>query len=241
VLDAIGYGDRPPVPPLNLVGDFGGGGMLLAFGIACALIEASVSGTGQVVDASVLDGTLLLATMIQQMRAGGTWVDRRMSNLLDGGSPSYAVYETADGRHMALGALEDKFFGEFAELIGLDPAAVGQRHDPAQWPELRTAIASSFRTRSCQEWCDLFESTDACVTPVLAFDEVGGHPHNAERRVVVQVDGFGQPAPAPRFSRTPGSVRSTAPPSGRDTVEVLREWGVADALVDGWRANAAIS
>ncbi|MHB1712995.1 MAG: CaiB/BaiF CoA transferase family protein [Acidimicrobiales bacterium] len=240
VLAAIGHHDRPPVPPLNLLGDFGGGGMLLAFGVVCALLEASVSGTGQVVDASVLDGTILLSTMIQQMRAAHTWLDRREANLLDGGSPSYGVYETADGGYMAVGALEDKFFAEFSDLIGLDASAVQRRHDRAQWPELRRSIASIFSGKSRQQWCDVFEGSDACVTPVLTFDEAGRHPHNSERHAFAAVDSFEQPSPSPRFSRTPGSIRGGAPTAGGDTDDVLTEWGVATSLAAAWRENGAI-
>lgn len=240
-LNAIGYDDRPPVPPLNLLGDFGGGGMLLAFGVVCALLEAKGSGMGQVVDASVLDGTILLSTMIQQMRAADTWVDRRGSNLLDGASPSYGVYETADGGYMAVGALEDKFFAEFAELIGLEASAVQRRHDRVQWPELRTTMTSLFLSKSRQHWCDVFEGSDACVTPVVTFEEAGHHPHNSGRHAFVAVDGFEQPSPAPRFSRTSGSIRGGAPTTGRDTDDILKEWGVATPQADIWRANGAVN
>jgi alpha-methylacyl-CoA racemase len=240
VLVAIGEQERAPVPPLNLLGDFGAGGILLAFGVACALLEASRSGQGQVIDAAILDGTILLSTMIQQMRAAGMWTDQRGSNLLDGGAPFYGVYETADGGYMAVGALEDQFYAEFARLLGLDDSLIEQRHDRGTWSTLRGEIAAAFLSRSRQEWCEAFDASDACVTPVLTMEEVPADSHVRHREGFVMVDGVRQPAPAPRFSRTPSAVRGGAPHPGEHTAQVLAEWGVPTKLAATWQDGAVV-
>jgi alpha-methylacyl-CoA racemase len=240
VLVAIGDQEGAPVPPLNLLGDFGAGGMLLAFGVACALLEASRSGQGQVIDAAILDGTILLSTMIQQMRAAGMWTDQRGSNLLDGGAPFYGVYETADGGYMAVGALEDQFYAEFARLLGLDDSLIERRHDRATWSTLRGEIAAAFLGRSRQQWCEVFGASDACVTPVLTMEEAPADSHVRHREGFVMVDGLRQPAPAPRFSRTPPKVRGGAPHPGEHTARVLADWGVPTDLAATWQADAVV-
>src|SRR5215211_743357 len=202
-LHPVGPADGPPVPPLNLLGDFGGGGMLLALGVVAALLEAARSGRGQVVDAAMVDGAALLTTQLHELLAAGLWTDRRGANLLDGGAPFYGVYETADGRHLAVGALEPQFWAELLERLGLDAAELPAQLDRNGWPELRERLAALFRTRPRDEWCELLAGTDACVAPVLGLGEAPAHRHNRARGTFVDVGGVVQPAPAPRFSRTP--------------------------------------
>jgi len=223
-LHAIGPAGGPPVPPLNLVGDFGGGGMLLAFGICAALLEARRSGQGQVVDASMLEGASLLATMFHGMLRAGRWREVRGENVLDGGAPWYGTYETADGRHMAVGAIEPKFYSELLERLGLPAEALHARLDRAQHPRLRERFAQVFRTKTRSEWEAVFEGSDACVAPVLGFAEARGHPQNVARHAFLDVGGVPQPAPAPRFSRTPGQVRGAPPQRGAGGAEALADW-----------------
>lgn len=225
VLASIGRKGDLPVPPLNLIGDFGGGGMYLAFGVACALLEAARSGRGQVVDAAMSDGAASLMTYVFGLRAIGRWVDERGSNAVDTGAPFYEVYETADGKHVAIGAIEKRFFATFLRLIGMDPALVDQQWKVAGWPKFKKAIADRFRTRSRDEWCGLLEGADACFAPVLCLAEVADHPQNRARRTFVEHAGVVQPAPAPRFSRTPPYIRRAPPLPGQDTTEVLSDWG----------------
>jgi alpha-methylacyl-CoA racemase len=230
VLHAIGPADGPPVPPLNLLGDYGGGGMLLVAGVLAALWQAQRTGAGQVVDAAIVDGTTLLATQLYGLAHSGLWQDRRGANLLDGGAPFYGVYETADGRHLAVGPLEPKFFAEFAARLGLDPAETPEQLDVASWPRLRTLIAAHVAARTRDEWTRIFADGDGCVAPVLSLDEAPKDPHLNARGVFVEVDGVRQPAPAPRFSATPAAVPSLPPPvPGEHTREVLEEWSVPDA------------
>jgi alpha-methylacyl-CoA racemase len=234
-LAAIGRTDGPPQVPVNLVGDFGGGAVYLAFGVLAPLWEAQRSGRGQVVDASVVDGTASLATMLHGLRAGGVWQDTRGTNLLDTGYPSYDVYRTADDRWIAVGALEPQFWAEFCRIVGLTEDE-SRRDDPAQWPALRERVAAAVATRTRTEWADAFAGTDACVAPVLTFAEAPEHPQLAARGTFVEVDGVVQPAPAPRFSRTPTADPSPPPEPGSDTRAVLTEWGVtgvADLLASG--------
>ncbi|WMX44159.1 CaiB/BaiF CoA transferase family protein [Streptomyces roseicoloratus] len=217
--------DAPPVVPANLVGDYAGGSLYLVIGVLAALQHARAHGEGQVVDAAIVDGTAHLTTMIHAMLAAGGWQDRRAANLLDGGCPFYGVYETSDGGHMAVGALEQRFYAEFGRLLGLDDAAA-LRDDPARWPELREAVAARFRTRTREEWTAVFEDTDACVAPVLSLREAPGHPHLAARGTFVEHGGLVQPAPAPRFSVTPATVGAGPALPGADTAEVARDWAV---------------
>ncbi|MCK8678017.1 CaiB/BaiF CoA transferase family protein [Streptomyces lichenis] len=223
-LSMVGRADQPPTVPVNLLGDYAGGSLYLVAGVLAALHHARTEhGTGQVVDAAVADGAAHLATMLHGMLAAGAWQDRRGANLLDGGCPFYGAYETSDGRYMAVGALEQRFYEEFARLLGLGEAAA-LRDDLGRWDELREAVAARFRTRSRAEWTAVFESTDACVAPVLSMTEAPAHPHLAARGTYLEHSGITQPAPAPRFSATPGAV--TRPPAvpGAHTAEVARDW-----------------
>lgn len=224
-LGMIGNPDEPPTVPANLVGDYAGGSLYLVVGILAALHHAREHGTGQVVDAAIVDGTAHLTSMIHGMLAAGGWQDRRGANLLDGGCPFYGNYETADGGHMAVGALEQQFYDEFIELLGLTGQAP-PRKDLARWGELREVVAARFKTRTREEWTAVFEGSDACVAPVLSLREAPGHPHLAARGTFVDHGGITQPAPAPRFSATPTDVRSGPAQPGADTEAVARDWGV---------------
>ncbi|MFI5041757.1 MAG: CaiB/BaiF CoA transferase family protein [Acidimicrobiales bacterium] len=240
VLSMIGPSGGPPVPPLNLLGDFGGGGLALAFGVTCALIEAARSGWGQVVDGAMVDGSALLATLIYELVAMGGWREERGANALDGGAPYYATYETADGRWLAIGAVEPQFYRRLLEGLGLAGAPLPEQGDRARWPELRDAIAAAVRRRTRDEWEREFAGTDACVAPVLTPSEVAGHPQHAARGTFVDVGGVRQPAPAPRLSRTPGGVRGPAPVPGADTDAVLPEWGIDGATIAACRRSGAL-
>jgi alpha-methylacyl-CoA racemase len=231
-LHAIGRAGQAPVPPLNVVGDFGGGSLYLAFGIACALIEAARSGQGQVVDAAIVDGASSLVTFLHGAHARGGWNLARGTNLLDGGRPWYDSYETADGRHVTLGPIEERFYKQFLERVGLAEADLPKQNDPQGWPVLRARFAELFKSRTQAEWCALFEGTDACFAPVLDVHQAREHAHNRARQAFVEVDGVAQPAPAPRFSRTPGGVSRPAGRAGQHTREGLVAWGFAEDEVD---------
>jgi alpha-methylacyl-CoA racemase len=232
VLNAIGRAGGAPVPPLNLVGDFGGGGMLLAFGVACALFESQRTGRGQVVDAAMVEGSSILATMFAGMLHEGTWTETRGANALDTGAPWYDVYETSDGRFVAIGAIEAKFYAELLDRLGLAGERLPAQHDRAGWPELRRRFATAFRSKTRDEWCRVFEGSDACLAPVLSFAEARAHPHNVARRSHVATGGVEQPAPAPRFSRTPGAVERPPPERGAGGRAALAEWGFSRAEVE---------
>lgn len=223
-LHAIGRAGERPVPPLNLVGDFGGGSMLVLLGIMAALYERRSSGMGQVVDAAMIDGATLITQMMWSWRSAGVWSDERGVNLLDGGAPFYDTYECRDGRFIAVGALEPQFFAELIDglQIQLPPGFV--HVDPANWALLRELLDTTIRTRTRDEWADVFAATDACVTPVLTFAEASTHPHVAARGTLIEIDGVVQPAPAPRFSRTPTDSPARPPELGADTAAVLAEW-----------------
>jgi alpha-methylacyl-CoA racemase len=238
-LHAIGRAGGAPVPPLNLVGDFGGGGVYLAFGIACALVEAGRSGKGQVVDAAMVDGVASLMTMFFGMRAQGLWTERRGENLLDSGAPWYDVYETADGKWVAIGSIEPKFYAELTRRLGLEGEKLPAQYDRKRWPELRQRFAAAFRSRSRDEWCAAMEGSDVCFAPVLSLDEVARHPHNAARRTFTEIDGITQPAPAPRFSRTPGAVRRPPPQPGEHTDAALADWGFTPDEIAALKAAGA--
>ncbi|MFC8195191.1 CaiB/BaiF CoA transferase family protein [Streptomyces sp. NPDC057298] len=228
-LGMIGSPDEPPAVPANLVGDYAGGSLYLVVGVLAALHHARATGAGQVVDAAIVDGTAHLASMIHGMLAAGGWQDRRGANLLDGGCPYYGTYETADGRYMAVGALEGQFYEQFVELLGLGEYA-SARKDLSRWAELREAVAARFRTRTRDEWTAVFEGSDACVAPVLSLREAPHHPHLAARGTFTDHGGITQPAPAPRFSATPTAVRGGPAQPGADTVGVARDWDVPDLL-----------
>ena len=227
-LHTIGEHGRRPVPPLNLVGDFGGGGMLLALGVCAALIRAGASGQGQVVDASMIDGvTSLLAPVFGQL-AAGQWRDERGSNTLDGGAPWYGVYETADRQHIAVGAIEPQFYSALLRGLGIDERELPARSEREFWPETRKRFQSVFRSRTRAQWIETFEGVDACVTPVLSLTEAMAHPHQKARSGFVAVDGISQPAPSPRFSRTPGQIRGPARERGAGGLQALRDWGISE-------------
>jgi alpha-methylacyl-CoA racemase len=240
-LHPIGAAGGPPVPPLNLVGDFGGGGLLLAFGIACALVEARRSGRGQVVDAAVVDGASLLTTSLHELAGLGLWEERRGSNLLDGGAPFYGVYETADGGHLAVGALEPRFYGELLDRLGLTGEELPEQTDRERWPELRARLEAVFRSRTRDEWVERFEGSDACVAPVLRPSEAPDHPHHRARGSFVPVGATRQPAPAPRFSRTPPAAPAGPPAIGGHTDEVLAAGGVSADEKAALRAAGAVA
>jgi alpha-methylacyl-CoA racemase len=232
-LHAIGRRDGDPVPPLNLLGDFGGGSMFLVLGLLAACWETARSGQGQVVDAAIVDGASSLTALLHGMMASDLWRDERASNVLDGGVPWYDTYGTADGRHMAVGALEPRFYEEFVRLLGID-SDEAERMNPSRWSDLRTKISVAFKARTQAEWSQLFEGTDACVAPVLSLREAAGHPHLVERGTFVEVEGIVQPAPAPRFSRFAPALPTPPRPTGADTRQVLESWGVddVDALIN---------
>ncbi|MEV5263607.1 CoA transferase [Streptomyces anulatus] len=224
-LSMIGKPDEPPVVPANLVGDYAGGSLYLVVGVLAALQHARAHGEGQVVDAAIVDGAAHLATMIHGMLAAGSWQDRRGTNLLDGGCPFYGTYATSDGGHMAVGPLEGQFYAEFAGLLGIADA-FPDRWDLARWDELRAAVTERFLTRTRAEWTEVFDGTDACVAPVLSLTEAPHHPHLAARSTFVEHGGLTQPAPAPRFSATPVSVRGGPALPGADTAAVAADWDV---------------
>jgi alpha-methylacyl-CoA racemase len=228
-LEPIGRAGDRPVPPLNLVGDFGGGGALLAIGVLAALIERSRSGRGQVVDAAMTDGAALLTTFLHGMIADGGWPGGRGENLLDGGAPYYDTYETADGRYVSVGALEPRFYAEL--LRGLDIADAPDRSDPANWPDLRARLTTAFAGKTRDEWEKVFDGTDACVFPVLTPAEAAAHPHNRARGTFTEPGGVRQPAPAPRFSRTPSGIANPPPKPGQDTGTALARWGLTAAEI----------
>ncbi|MFI0235645.1 CaiB/BaiF CoA transferase family protein [Streptomyces sp. NPDC016845] len=230
-LGMIGEPDEPPTVPANLVGDYAGGSLYLVVGVLAALHHARATGVGQVVDAAIVDGTSHLTAMIHGMLAAGGWQDRRGANLLDGGCPFYGTYETADGRYMAVGALEQRFYDEFMELMGLTAVAPA-RGDLARWGELRDAVAARFKQRTRDEWAEIFAGSDACAAPVLSLREAPDHPHLAARATFVDHDGITQPAPAPRFSATPTAVRTGPARPGDHTAEVARDWDVPDLMTD---------
>ncbi|MCX2934256.1 CaiB/BaiF CoA-transferase family protein [Mycobacterium sp. CVI_P3] len=225
-LGSIGQAGQPPVPPVNLVGDFGGGSLFLVMGVLAALWEVQRSGLGQVVDAAIVDGTSSLLTLLHGLRASGSWSDDRGTNLIDTGVPWYDTYQTADGEWMAVGALEQRFYSDFIRLLGLPDDMLRGRHDPSNWARMRLAISERFATRSRAEWTAIFEGTDACVAPVMSLSEAPLHPHLASRETFIDVGGVTQPAPAPRFSRTPCATPEPPRRRGADTIEVLRGSGI---------------
>ena len=225
VLHAIGRKGQAPVPPLNLVGDFGGGGMFLAFGVVCALLEAQKSGKGQVVDAAMVDGSAYLMALMYGLYSQGTWVDERGVNILDTGTPWYDVYQTRDGKWLAVGAIEQRFYEEFVTRLGLDLAELPKRSDRNGFPELKRRFTETIASKTREQWEHIFAGSDACVSPVLALGEVEAYPHNQVRATFERRDGVLQPGPAPRFSRTSCATTSPPRPRGADSEAVLSDWG----------------
>ena len=239
-LHAIGPQGGRPVPPLNLVGDFGGGALYLAMGILAALVERAASGRGQVIDAAMTDGASSLMTFFHEFRRRGMWGSERGLNLLDGGAPFYTTYETADGGYVAVGALEPQFFAELLDDLGIDRTHQPDQYDPAGWPELRRQLEAAFRERSRDEWSAVFADSDACVTPVLSIEEAASHPQARERNAFVEVDGFSQPGVAPRFSRSRPAAPRATPAVGEHSDEVLAELGLDSAEIATLRAVGAV-
>ncbi|CAL9588816.1 Succinyl-CoA--L-malate CoA-transferase beta subunit [Streptomyces sp. enrichment culture] len=232
VLGMVGPPDGPPAVPANLLGDYAGGSLYLTTGVLAALLTARATGRGQVVDAAIVDGAAHLTALFWGMLAEGTWQDARGRNLLDGGCPHYGVYETADGGWMAVGALEPRFYAVFTALLGLAGEELPDRADPRNWPELRARFTARFKTATREEWTAVFEGTDACVAPVLSLHEAAGHPHLAGRGTYTEAYGVTQPAPAPRFSATPGTLRLPPAVPGAHTPDVARDWDVPELLKD---------
>lgn len=231
-LHAIGRPGEPPVVPLNYIGDFGGGGMLLAFGVLCALLQTGRSGKGQVVDAAMTDGAALLSAMMYGFRADGSMSNQRGENLLDGGAHFYNTYACADGKYVSIGSIEPQFYAKLIELCGIDDPAFHAQRDPHGWPMLKYRLADVFKTKTRDEWCALMEGTDVCFAPVLDWDEAPQHAHNRARETFVQVAGVMQPAPAPRFSRTPAATPAAPSTPGADGVAVLQDWGFDRLAID---------
>ncbi len=241
VLDLIGPAGGKPVPPLNIVADYGGGGMMMAFALAAALFERESSGQGQVIDAAMIDGAALMANSVLGLQAGGMWPGGRGSNLLDGGAPFYDTYETADGGWLAVGALEPKFYEALLGVLGVDKSEFEPQYDQTRWPGYRSRFEELFRARPRRDWEQAFDGIDACVTPVLTLEEARSHPHMKKRKVFGAVEDTVQAAPAPRFSRTPGAARSTSPAPGEHTGAVLADWGFSAAEIGDLHAKGAVA
>ncbi len=224
-LHAIGRKGERPVPPLNLVGDFGGGGMMLAFGIVCGLYEARISGKGQVVDAGMIDGSAALMAMMYGFRASGFWTDERGVNMLDGGSHFYDTYETADGKYISVGSIEPQFYALLLKHTGLEEPDYQDQLNPAKWPAFKERLTEIFKSKTRDEWCEIMEGTDVCFAPILSLDEAKEHPQNRARGTFIEVDGVLQPAPTPRFSRTKPETPKPPPRIGADTEDVLADYG----------------
>jgi alpha-methylacyl-CoA racemase len=237
----FGRQGEPPTPPLNMVGDFGGGGMLLAYGVVCGLLEAQRSGQGQVVDAAMVDGTAVMMTMFWAMKQIGIYDEtRRGENLLDTGAHFYDVYRCADGRYISVGSIEPQFYAELLRLTGLaDDPEFALQMDRDLWPVLKGRLEKLFHSKTSTEWCSIMEGTDVCFAPVLTMSEAAEHPHNVARQTFIDVAGTRQPAPAPRFSRTPPEVTSPPAHPGQHTREVLLDWGLGEDVVDGLFASGA--
>jgi alpha-methylacyl-CoA racemase len=237
----IGRAGQLPTPPLNLVADFGGGGMLLALGLVAGLLHAQRTGEGQVVDAAMVDGTALLMAPFHGASAVGFWSDERGTNLLDSGAPYYDVYRCADGAEIAVGAIEPQFFAALIDVLGLAAGSLPDQNDRARWPELRTALTRAFAVRPREAWLERAEGRDACLAPVLTMREAAEHPHVRARQTIVERDGVPQPAPAPRFSATPTGLDRPPAVPGEHTDEVLRAWGFSADEVGGLRGSGAVS
>jgi alpha-methylacyl-CoA racemase len=224
---ATGRKDTPPTPPLNLIGDYGGGALYLAFGLLAGILHARATGEGQVIDAAMTDGAASLTAMFWGLRSTGMWQDSRDANLLDGGAHFYDCYETADGKWISIGAIEPHFYALLLEKVGITDEALLAQYDRKAWPDLSIKLADIFRTKTRDKWCALLEGSDACFAPVLDWQEATAHPHNVARQTFVEIEGVMQPAPAPRFSKTPGRVASVAPKPGEHQAAILKDWGVS--------------
>ena len=239
-LGAMGYADRPPAPPLNLVGDFGGGAMYLLTGILAALVERATSGQGQIIDAAMTDGTASLLSPFFGLMAMNMWTTDRFSNRLDGGAFYYGSYECSDGKYISIGSLEPQFYALLLEKAEITDPEFQEQLDEAAWPAKREKLNQLFKTRTRQQWCDIMEGTDVCFAPVLDLKEAPAHPHNIDRKTFVELDGVVQPAPAPRFSRTQGKIQGPAAMAGEHTREVLSAWNFTDQEIGELQASGAI-
>lgn len=239
-LYCIGRKGEAPVPPLNLVGDFGGGALYLALGVVAGLLETQKSGKGQVVDAAMVDGVASLMTAVYGMRGSGIWSNQRGENILDTGAHYYEVYETKDGKHVAIGSIETKFYEELLQRSGLKGEELPRQNDRPSWPRMKERLKALFLTKTRDEWSQIMEGTDICFAPVLSMDEAPTHPHNRHRATFVERDGVVQPAPAPRFSRTPSEIQCPPAAPGEHTEQALRDWGLSAADVDKLRSCGAI-
>jgi alpha-methylacyl-CoA racemase len=240
VLASIGRKGEAPVPPLNLVGDFGGGGLYLALGVVAGLLEAQKSGKGQVVDSAMVDGAASLLTAIYGMHASGMWSDKRGDNILDTGAHFYDVYETKDGEYVSIGSIETKFYAELLKRSGLEGQEMPRQMDRKAWPDLKEKFAALFKTKTREEWCKIMEGSDICFAPVLSMAEAPSHPHNVQRGTFVEVEGVVQPGPAPRFSRTPSKIQRPPAKPGEHTEEALSEWGFSASELEKLRGAGAI-
>lgn len=240
-LAAIGRKGERPVVPLNLVGDFGGGGMMLAFGLACGIIEARTSGKGQVIDAAMTDGAAVLSSMMWGFRSAGIWTNEAEDNMLDGAAHFYDTYECSDGKYVSIGSIEPQFYALLREKTGLtDDADFDAQMDKSKWPELKAKLAAVLRTKTRDEWTEIMEGTDVCFAPILTWDEAPDHPHNKERGTFVEIDGVMQPAPAPRFSRTAPEISRTPTVAGADNDDVLSDWGFSADQIEALKGSGAI-
>jgi alpha-methylacyl-CoA racemase len=231
-LHTIGRKGQAPVPPLNLVGDFGGGALYLALGVVAALLETQKSGKGQLIDVSMVEGAASLMTAIYGMKAAGVWNGGRGENILDTGAHYYDVYETSDGKYVSIGSIETKFYEELLQLSGLKGEELPPQNNRETWPQMKERVAALFRTKTRDEWCKIMEGSDICFAPVLSMEEAPSHPHNRQRGSFVELDGVPQPGPAPRFSRTPSSISRPPAAAGQHTEEALRDWGFSNGEVD---------
>lgn len=237
---SIGHDGEPPVPPLNLIGDFGGGGMLLAVGVLAALLESKTSGQGQVVDAAMTDGTATLMAALYGLHSAGMWSDSRQNNILDGGAHFYNTYETKDKKYISIASIEHKFYEILKELIGYEDQGNLAHKNKESWPHNRKQLMEIFRQKTRDEWCKLLEATDVCYAPVLNLREAPEHPHNKERQTFTEIEGVVQPSPSPRFSRTPSTIQSPPSEIGENTVQVLKEWGFTNDEISKLKDKKAI-
>jgi alpha-methylacyl-CoA racemase len=239
-LAAIGRAGEPPVPPLNLVGDFGGGGMMLALGIVSGILEAQKSGKGQVVDAAMTDGSAALMGIIYGMKQMGIWKDEKGKNMLDGGAHFYDSYECADGKYVSIGSIEPQFYALLLEITGIDDPAFQNQMDKSTWPDLKAKVTEVFLTKTRDEWCELMEGTDVCFAPILDMNEAPEHPHNKARNTFIEIDGVTQHAPTPRFSRTTNDTPVGPPKAGEHTDAILSGWGFSDDEVASLKSSGAV-